>query len=334
MRNRIRILSGLVLLSFVIPHLFNHALGLISLDAMIAGERFTIEPWRTPLGTLLLGAAVLVHAGLAAWSLFYRKNLRFTTWELVQLCTGFLIPVLLAGHVFGTRGVSEFYDARISYAQQITLFWSLRPDLGVIQALAVLTVWTHGALGIHTWLRLKSWYRALQPYLYAFAVLLPALALAGYVSSGFEVLRLAEVEGWLSSVQSDANMPEGGSAWVTAIRDEFIIYWIIFVALILLARAGRAYLKSRRPKIRLYYRAYDNNRVVEVPPGWSVLESLRSVGIRHASVCGGRGRCTTCRIQLERGEEHLPSPAGDEAKALARISAPSGIRLACQVRPA
>ncbi len=323
-----------MLLSFVVPHLFNHALGLISLDAMIAGERFTIEPWHTPFGTVLLAAAALVHAGLAAWSLFYRKNLKFTTWELVQVCTGFLIPVLLAGHVFGTRGVGAIFDARISYAHQITLFWVHRPDLGVIQALALLTVWTHGALGIHTWLRLKSWYRALQPYLYAFAVTLPALALAGYVSSGFEALRLAEVEGWLANVRSASNVPEGGSAWVTAVRDRFIIYWIIFIALILLARVGRAYLRSRRPKIRLFYRAYGNNRVMEVPPGWSVLESLRSVGIRHASVCGGRGRCTTCRIQLERGEEHLPSPAGDEAKALARISAPSGIRLACQVRPA
>src|SRR5207245_2641056 len=48
---------------------------------------------------------------------------------------------------------------------------------------------------------------------------------------------------------------------------------------------------------------------------------------------GGRARCTTCRIQVSRGLETLPPPEELEAKALARIAAPAGMRLACQVRP-
>jgi adenylate cyclase len=68
-------------------------------------------------------------------------------------------------------------------------------------------------------------------------------------------------------------------------------------------------------------------------PGATVLETLRANGIPHASVCGGRARCTTCRVQVTRGLEQIPAPSGLEAKALGRIGAPPGMRLACQIRP-
>jgi adenylate cyclase len=50
-------------------------------------------------------------------------------------------------------------------------------------------------------------------------------------------------------------------------------------------------------------------------------------------VCGGRARCTTCRIHVTKGLDALPPPAGLEDKALARIQAPPGMRLACQICP-
>ena len=68
-------------------------------------------------------------------------------------------------------------------------------------------------------------------------------------------------------------------------------------------------------------------------PGATVLETLRANGIPHASVCGGRARCTTCRIRVASGLATLPEPAGLEAAALARIGATEGVRLACQIRP-
>jgi adenylate cyclase len=68
-------------------------------------------------------------------------------------------------------------------------------------------------------------------------------------------------------------------------------------------------------------------------PGSSILETLREHGIPHASVCGGRARCTTCRVQVSSGRESLPPPGDLESKALARIGAANGLRLACQVRP-
>jgi adenylate cyclase len=70
-----------------------------------------------------------------------------------------------------------------------------------------------------------------------------------------------------------------------------------------------------------------------VRPGMTVLEALRAAGIPHASVCGGRGRCSTCRIHIDAGAEHLPPPLEDELKVLRRITAPASVRLACQLRP-
>jgi adenylate cyclase len=67
--------------------------------------------------------------------------------------------------------------------------------------------------------------------------------------------------------------------------------------------------------------------------GATVLETLRENGIPHASVCGGRARCTTCRILVTKGLGNLPEPSGLEAKALARIGATPGMRLACQICP-
>jgi adenylate cyclase len=68
-------------------------------------------------------------------------------------------------------------------------------------------------------------------------------------------------------------------------------------------------------------------------PGATVLEALRENGIPHASVCGGRARCTTCRILVTKGLDQLPEPSGLEARALARIGATPGMRLACQICP-
>jgi adenylate cyclase len=65
----------------------------------------------------------------------------------------------------------------------------------------------------------------------------------------------------------------------------------------------------------------------------SVLEASRSAGIPHASVCGGRGRCSTCRIRLGDGAERQPPPSADEARVLKRIGANASVRLACQLRP-
>ena len=60
---------------------------------------------------------------------------------------------------------------------------------------------------------------------------------------------------------------------------------------------------------------------IDVIHGTSVLEASRLPGIPHAHVCGGRGRCSTCRVRV-RGEIGSLDPPGDsERRVLRRIGA-------------
>jgi adenylate cyclase len=86
----------------------------------------------------------------------------------------------------------------------------------------------------------------------------------------------------------------------------------------------------RGAQVRITYPA---GRTVIAPVGLTVLEASRLGGIPHASVCGGRGRCSTCRVRVEGGIETLPPARPEEARVLERVGAPPGVRLACQLRP-
>src|SRR5205809_347864 len=64
-----------------------------------------------------------------------------------------------------------------------------------------------------------------------------------------------------------------------------------------------------------------------------VLEAGRLAGIPHAHVCGGRGRCSTCRVRVRGEIGSLDPPSEEEQRVLRRIGATSNVRLACQLRP-
>ncbi len=51
------------------------------------------------------------------------------------------------------------------------------------------------------------------------------------------------------------------------------------------------------------------------------------------AVCGGRGRCSTCRVRITDGLDGQPPPEAGERATLARIKAPADVRLGCQMRP-
>jgi len=67
--------------------------------------------------------------------------------------------------------------------------------------------------------------------------------------------------------------------------------------------------------------------------GQTVLDTLREAGIAHTSVCGGRGRCTNCRIRITDSHQVLPPPEDLEMRALHRVGAEPNVRLACQLKP-
>src|SRR5262249_8878046 len=71
------------------------------------------------------------------------------------------------------------------------------------------------------------------------------------------------------------------------------------------------------------------------PRGWVWLAAGLRRGIPHATVGGGRARCSPCRIRVISDRSVLPRPSRREQFVLARVGATndSAIRLACQLRP-
>jgi adenylate cyclase len=195
----------------------------------------------------------------------------------------------------------------------------------------VALVWLHGCIGLHRWLRLKPWYRRLHAPALVLALLLPVLAVLGTVSGGRDYAqREAADPAWAEALAREQRWPsaEVGERLVHAPARRIVEGFQWFVLLIFAAR-GLRWLVERRRNIRL---TYPGGRVVSVPRGLSVLEASRARGIPHASVCGGRGRCSTCRVRVGKGVG-LPPPTAEEQRVLARIKAPPDVRLACQLRP-
>ena len=189
MLGRLRLYSGLVLFSYLVGHLANLALGVISLEALNAGLPFTIAPWRTLPGTVLLSGAALVHISVVLRSLYLRQTLRMPAWQRAQTLLGLLIPFGLIGHVIGTRGLHEAFGVHGSYLTELAALWLLLPGFGVLQAVLLVVAWLHACVGLHAWLRLKPWYAAHERLAFALALLWPVLALAGYISGGMQVVR-------------------------------------------------------------------------------------------------------------------------------------------------
>ena len=193
-RGRLRLISALTMLSFVICHLTAHCLLLVSFEDAEATRNFLMYPWRTWIGTAILITAFLVHYSNALWSIYIRRSLRLNRWEWAQLSLGLSIPILLISHVIATRIAELALDTTTYYTTVFIDQWLLFPWLGVMQVAMLLTVWTHACIGIHYWLRTKRWYPSWRPVFFAYALLLPALALAGFVTGGNQVLRQAQAD--------------------------------------------------------------------------------------------------------------------------------------------
>ncbi len=330
-RAALRLSSALVMLTFVVCHLINHSLLLVSIKVANGARPVLVGLWDTKAGIYLLLLAAVTHYTNALWAIFQRRHFRLSRWEWWQLGLGLTIPALLMMHVVGTRLAGEMLEVKHDYTSVLLMQWSFMPILAVTQATALLTVWTHACIGLRFWLQTKYWYPDWRSGLLVAAVMLPTLALSGFVAAGNQVRRqVAQSPDYEQAIFDDANV---SADTVAAVYRLTVWGWSGHLFLILLPFAGREvrawiYRLNRPPRLE-----FADGRLLPVLPGASVLETLRAGGIDLASVCGGRGRCTTCRVRVTRGHEHLPEPSGIEAAALARIHAPPGLRLACQIRP-
>jgi len=69
---------------------------------------------------------------------------------------------------------------------------------------------------------------------------------------------------------------------------------------------------------------------IDVEQGQSLLNASLSAGIPHFHACGGKAKCSTCRVLVLAGNENLNKPNGAETKLKSKIGLPDAVRLACQ----
>ena len=332
MAGRLRLWSGYVLFLYVVTHLLNHALGLVSLRALEAGRYWFGLAWHNPVGQLLLYGALLVHFALALATLYRRRPLRLSPWEWSQWILGGLIVPLGAMHVVGTRLAHVLYDVDSGYPWVLASLVVSDPWSVARQFALPLVVWLHACIGLHFAWRLRSWYRRWLPLLYAFALLVPVAGLAGAAIALRDVAELAQQPGFLANLFERVRVPRAEQvANLYALADGLLAAYLGLAVAALAARPLRDLWERRAGVVRL---DYDERRSVAQPAGLSVLEMSRIAGIPHASVCGGRGRCSTCRVRVTGPDRaSLPAAAPEEQKVLDRVGAPANVRLACQLRP-
>ncbi|UUX48134.1 adenylate/guanylate cyclase domain-containing protein [Nisaea acidiphila] len=330
---RARTISGLILFVYVATHLLNHAVGILSIELLQESGTWFKRVWHSPPATAALYGGFAIHLIVALFAIYRRDSLRdMRRAEIAQLALGLTIPVFLINHTVGTRVLDEFFGADPSYLYVQLTVWKFVPHYALNQTVLLLAAWIHGCIGLHLWLRYKPEYRRLLPLWLVLAVIVPTLSLAGHVASGMEVIRLAEDRAWLANTVASFELPRGADlkqALFVVDAAEYGYYGLVVMAFA--ARSVRLFLLKRsEPDVTL---TYHTGQKVGHRAGASILETSQLAGIPHASVCGGRGRCSTCRVRIGAGLRSLPPPSELEARVLHRVGAPDNVRLACQTYP-
>ncbi|GLH82131.1 adenylate/guanylate cyclase domain-containing protein [Bradyrhizobium sp. SSBR45G] len=329
---QVRLICGLILFSYLLSHFLNHALGNVSLQALAIGVAYHLAFWQFLPVAIVFYAAALTHGGLGVWALYQRRQFSRSTLEPLQLILGLSIPALIFSHIAGVRLGHTLYGHDKLYPQVLYSYWA-GPSWRVwLMSAALLTSWSHGCIGLHFWLRLKPFYQRAAPWLLACAVLIPALALLGFYRGGRDIISASATTQWRAENLSPKQTGTASEqATLETIMNGFLIGYLGLIGAVLAARGLRALHERRGGMVTL---SYNNGRIIRVPKGLSVLEASHRNNVPHASTCGGRARCSTCRIRVIGDPSGLPAPSPREAFVLAQVGAndPS-IRLACQLRP-
>ena len=83
------------------------------------------------------------------------------------------------------------------------------------------------------------------------------------------------------------------------------------------------------PKLR----SLPDNQSIECDAGESVLEAARRAHLPLAHACGGKAKCSTCRIWILDGANACPEREETERRLTDRLGLGENVRLACQLRP-
>ncbi|WP_299141701.1 adenylate/guanylate cyclase domain-containing protein [uncultured Tateyamaria sp.] len=326
---RIRIITGLILMLYLTLHVINLAVVLISPTAFDTVQAARLWVIRSNVGTAVIMGSLVTHMALSLAKVVVARGLRMPVTDWVQVVLGLLIPLMLVDHLVYTRGAHEMLGVTTMLGYVNRLIWGTSD--GWAQAALLCVAWVHGAIGLHMWLRMTAWWTRAAPWLIGVAVMLPTLGLMGYVTSA------RVIDGLLSDPRAQAvahrawNWPDAAGFETLAQSARNMTYgvWVV-LGVAATAFVLRRVVAAIAKPIRVHY---VDGPSVRAPRGQTILETSHASGVPHTALCGGRGRCTTCRVIVEEGLHDLPPPSEAERKSLAAVGAPPNARLACQVRP-
>jgi adenylate cyclase len=328
--SQLRLGSGIILALYVVQHLINHAFGIVSIETAEAYRKTVGAVFQSLPGLILLYGSLLLHAAIALRFIYRRSNLHMSFWQWSQLLLGLSILPLVVGHAVANRGFDLLGNVDPNYYYVVTSIL-LKPVFLVKLICLISIIWLHMVIGLHYWLRIKAGYQRFVPYAYTMVVLIPALAYVGLFSM------LQQAGTWLDD-QDRLDQIYAASIVMDNSEVEFLRgleaqSWIVMAALLTLTLIARQIRLWHQARQGTYCITSTDGSKIRAMNGVSLLEALRNARIPHASVCGGRARCTTCRVHVNEGLTELDPPNELEARALKRIRAGTEIRLACQLHP-
>ena len=328
MTKRIRLISGLILFVFLTGHLLNLSFGLHSIEALDESRRWFLWFWSTRVGLIILVGSMATHMMLGLFALYKRNTLKMTLTDGVQLVLGLLIFPLLFAHIVANVVVPVMTETRQSYFSLLTLFWVLSPATGLQQVIVTVIAWIHGCMGLVVWMRIQNWWPRIAGFVYPLVVAIPLLALLGMVEAGKEVIELNKNPELAQAALRTLTPPEQILQTLFAILRIGLWTYFSVLASVLLARLYR--LRQGQFTLNL---TYDDGTELEATSGLTILEISRLNNIPHASLCGGRGRCGTCRVRIIEGLDVLPEASEIEQATLRENNVGPDVRLACQAIP-
>jgi adenylate cyclase len=318
--------SGLVLFAFAAVELITDAIGLVSLETM--GH---VATWRDALlqswpGTIVLAAALVCHIVATLFFVTRRVSFRIKWSDAVEILSGVLLPLLLLPTLVDTRGAAILFGVTDDTLYRLAKLW---PEHAAFYVVLIVLLWGHGCLGLHQWLRPGPRYARFAPVLGVLALALPIAAVAGLIASARVVSVLVADEHFAAQIRAAGHWPSS-EAETTLWHLRLIVasgYGVILIAAValLITRFLRIVVA---PKIDVIY---VNGPTLKAAVGPTLLEMSQMARVPHADLCGGRGRCTACRVRIEQGSASLPPASAAESAMLG--SADPQLRLACQIRP-
>ena len=328
---KLKLWTGMFLMFYCVTHHMNHSLGIFGLTFVDYAREYFLLFWRNPVISFFLLFTLVIHIIFSLLRVIKMASFKgFQSHEWFQLITGILTVPLLAIHITTTGIAHRFYGVEDTYT-----FWT-SPGLDYFEIFffnfIMLFIWLHGYIGIKFWMKVNSNYQKYLRQADIFFLIIPLLSIVGQIS----IFRESDLKGFFDTEYKEKILKYSNPENIdlNVLLENTIIYFVLPYLLSIMVLFGYRFyyfkIKRRNNSIKV---SYPDGGVSNIFPGMNILDASLEAGIPHAHVCGGRGRCSTCRIRIDQDLTQLEPPRQNERRILRSIGAPENIRLACQAYP-